>query len=119
MRIYVLDDEPIELATREIAINRHYPTWECAIFFTYDDLLKAIEEKEPDCCVIDLIMPYHPGTEVCEEVRKKHPNIKTFINTYECGEEYKILAEACSAIYLSKTMPFEDRLEVILDACKS
>lgn len=119
MIVYVLDDEPLELATWEIAINRLFPDWKCKTFFTFDTLLTAINEEAPDCCVVDLIMPYHPGTEVCHDVREKYPNIKVFINTYECGEEYKILAHACDATYMSKTTPFDERLEVILNACKS
>lgn len=120
--VYAIDDSKFQLDILKSGVKKFKDedyTISLSVFSTFLDLQIAMSEKVPDCCIVDLIMPYHPGTEVCHDVREKYPNIKVFINTYECGEEYKILAHACDATYMSKTTPFDERLEVILNACKS
>lgn len=120
MLIYVLDDEAIELAIWEIVLERHSKEdLSCKTFFNFDDFQNAFSEQVPDCCVIDLVIPYHPGTEVCKWVTTNYPSVKLFINTSDTGEEYRILSESCNAIYLTKIEPFEERLEVIVNVCKS
>lgn len=120
MTIFVLDDEAIELAIWEIIIERNFKnTCKCRTFFTFDELIIAFNEEVPDCCVIDLVIPYHPGTEVCKWVSDNYPSVKLFINTSDTGEEYKILSESYNAVYLTKIDSFEKRLGVIVNACKS
>ena len=120
MLLYILDDDTIELAfwAETIRLNRPDISFE---LFTDCNLFQSYVHKQlPDACIIDMIMPYHPGTEVCEWLQRNAGEIPIFFNTSLDGDEYQVLADKCHATYMCKTKTsFYERLEVVVNGCKS
>jgi hypothetical protein len=83
----------------EIIISRNFrSTYSCKTFFTFDELAKVFNGKW---------------------VSDNYPSVKLFINTLYTGEEYKILAKSFNVTYMTKIKSFEEKLEVILNGCRS
>jgi DNA-binding response OmpR family regulator len=118
MLIYLLDDDSIELSIWSVYCSNQSDI-KCIPFDDADLFMEYIAYIQPDAAVIDFVMPFLPGTEVCKWVLDNCPNIKTFINTGLTGGEFEILATSCHATYLSKMLPISERLEVIRNGCKS
>ena len=120
MTLYILDDDTIELAIWRYALTDNHPSWDIQLFDKADAFRSYVFKHPPDAVVIDLVMPFHPGTEVCAWVKATFPDIKIYINTSLEGDEYPVLAKSYNAVYLSKTtMSVDQRLEVIANGCKS
>lgn len=119
MTIYLLDDDELELGMWEYCIQRNAPEYFCQTFTSADKFKEAVELFPPKIAIIDFIIPFTDGTEICRWLRDNHPDVQTYVNTSLVGDEYEILAERCSATYLSKNMKFEERLEVVKNGCRS
>lgn len=120
MKLYILDDDTIELAIWRYALTDSYPSWDIQLFDRADAFRAYVFKHPPDAVVVDLVMPFHPGTEVCAWVRDQFPQVKIYINTSMEGDEYPVLASAYGATYLCKTtLTVDQRLEVIANGCKS
>lgn len=121
MILYILDDDPTELSLWNWVFNDLYSD-KCVLasFDNFDKFKKAFTKQVPDICVIDFIMPFHSGTEVCKWVRENHPEVRLYVNTSLIEDEYQVLSERLGATFLSKEkMTIEERLEVIANGCKS
>lgn len=120
MKLYLLDDDIIELALWAELIRTSHPEIEYQLFTDCCLLQAAVIKNPPDACVLDLIMPFHPGTEICKWITEHHTSVKVFFNTALDGDEYHVLADSCNATYMCKTtMEFPERLEVVVNGCKS
>ncbi len=116
MLIYVLDDEPIERNCWQFQEDA-----ECNIqtFGEFTDFQAAMQTITPDAVVIDLVMPLHPGTEVCEWLLNNFPDVPRFVCSGLDHPKYEIFAKyGCKATFIPKSTAFPDRLEVIR-GCKS
>lgn len=114
--IYVLDDDLVELELWQANATK-FPV-SLSIF---SDALKfrlAVIDQPPDIAVIDLVMPFEPGTEVCRWVRECYPEIDVVICTGCDGDQFNVLAQQCGARYMSKQMKHTERLEVLTNVCK-
>src|SRR5215204_23372 len=68
-----------------------------------EDLLKAIESKQPDVIIMDLKMPIMDGMEATQLVRKKYPSIKILVvSMYEDDKFIIHLMEIGANGYLLK-----------------
>ena len=68
-----------------------------------EDLLKAIETKQPDVIIMDLKMPIMDGMEATQLVRKKYPGIKVLVvSMYEDDKFIIHLMEIGANGYLLK-----------------
>lgn len=119
MTIYILDDDRIELAMWSGAITRSGLDIDLQLFCGCDSFKAAVFKNPPDACVVDFVMPFHPGTEVCKWIKELFPDVKVYICSGLVGEEYQLLAEACGATFISKKIPFNERLEVVYNGCRS
>lgn len=109
MLIYVLDDDVMEpIFWREHAKGRSVLGFQTAL-----DYRQAVMEKQPDIAIIDLIMPNETGDEVCKWTRVCYPDVKLVVCTGIEGEQYKLLAEQCGAIYMSKNLKHSERMEAL------
>lgn len=117
MRIYILDDDEVELALWSVRINQHNPSWDYQTFTNFLEFKEAVCLHQPDVCVVDFVMPFYTGTEACHWLSEHSPNTRCYINTSLDGYEYEVLAESCKAKYMSKNTPFDVRLEVIENGC--
>ena len=111
MLIYVLDDDLLEpIFWREEA--KKYNAYVLG-FSTDLSYRQAVMERQPDVAMLDLIMPNETGDEVCKWTRVCYPDVKLFVCTGVEGEEFKVLAEQCGAIYIPKTLKHHERMEVV------
>lgn len=118
MKFYILDDDRIELALWADIINRSGYDIEFELFSECDMFKAMVFKNKPDVCILDYVMPFHPGTEVCKWIKEFFPEIDIYICSGLKGEEYKLLAEACGAAFISKDIKFKERLEVVYNGCK-
>ena len=120
MLLYILDDDMIELAIWSETLKKHHPDVQVELFTDCGLFRSYVQQRAPDACVLDMIMPYHTGTEICEWMQQYAGQVQVFFNTSLEGDEYQVLAEACHATYMCKTkMSVSERLEVVVNGCKS
>lgn len=120
MLLYILDDDTIELAFWAETLRTKHPEFRFELFTDCGAFKSSVIKTPPAACVIDMIMPYHPGTEVCEWLQHNAGDVPVFFNTSLAGDEYQVLADKCHATYMCKTkMSFSERLEVVVNGCKS
>ena len=119
MTIYILDDDRIELAMWADIVKRSGLNIKVQLFSDCGSFKAAVFKRSPDVCVVDYVMPFHPGTEVCNWIKELYPDIRLYICSGLVGEEYALLAQSCGATFISKDVPFNDRLEVVYNGCKS
>lgn len=120
MLLYILDDDITELAFWAETLRVNYPDVTVELFRDCGSFKSCVLSTPPDACVIDMIMPYHPGTEICAWLQTVNTSIKIFINTSLEGDEFEILANSCKAKYMCKSkLSFNERAEVVVNGCKS
>lgn len=70
------------------------------------ELIKLVQENQPDVILVDLHMPVMGGDEVCKWVESHYPEVKVVILTMEDAEEYvqQLISYGAHA-YLSKSAP--------------
>lgn len=95
MKIACLDDSISQL-------NIYKVLFKCHDVRAYTDpelFLSELDEFMPDLIILDLIMPYMCGTEVCEKIKANPSTNKikiVFITGLE-GKEYDLLVTSCGA----------------------
>jgi twitching motility two-component system response regulator PilH len=84
-----------------------------------DEGLTMAASSEPDCMVLDLLMPKVGGMEVLREFHKQHLNLPVIIHTADIQEETKQECLALGAVaFLNKPSREEDLLAAIAQALK-
>ena len=84
-----------------------------------DDGLAMAASSEPDCMVLDLLMPKVGGMEVLREFHKQHLNLPVIIHTADIQEETKQECLALGAVaFLNKPSRDEDVLAAIAQALR-
>jgi PleD family two-component response regulator len=93
MKIACLDDSTAQLGVYKVLFRSH----DVKLYSDPDAFLLELEEFLPDLIILDLIMPYMCGTEVCERIRKnnKTKDIRIVFITGLEGEEYNLLVTSC------------------------
>lgn len=119
MTVYFVDDDPLELELWNITINNSNYNWNVFTFTKAADMMAQMPQIVPDVIVVDYVMPFMPGTEVCKWLHENYPQVRVFVNTSLEGEEYEILAKLCNAIFMSKKKSFEERVGVIANGYES
>ncbi|MDM7996049.1 MAG: response regulator transcription factor [Acidobacteriota bacterium] len=69
-KILVIEDEK-EMA-RGLKDILEFDGYEVCLAETGKDGIQAASRKEPDCIILDLMLPDISGYEVCEQIRRKH-----------------------------------------------
>lgn len=117
MLIYCLDDDELELSFWEIILTNSKPEWKVKSFNNTEAFMCELADTPPDVAIVDLVMPYADGVAVCRAMQTYYPDISVFINTGLSGDEFRVLADRCSATYMNKNTKFEERLQVIINGC--
>jgi two-component system response regulator DegU len=73
------------------------------------DLLNLIKYDAPDVAIVDLQMPVMDGAETCEQIIKKHPEVKIIILTMHDSHKYilHMMEMGVHAFLLKNTEPNE------------
>ncbi len=66
-RILVVDDEPDLLEL--VRVNLERAGYDVTLASTGKEALARLRSEKPDLVVLDLMLPDHPGTEICREIR--------------------------------------------------
>ncbi len=66
-RIVVADDDPI--VTKFLSAVFRDEGFEVSIAEDGEKALKVIKEAKPDLVILDLVMPYHDGFEICQKIK--------------------------------------------------
>src|SRR5262245_5920941 len=79
-RILLADDHPLIVnATRRLLLAMNYEV--VGAVADGEQLLKAVEELQPDLVIADLNLPKGGGLGACQQIRQTHPNIKVILFT--------------------------------------
>jgi CheY-like chemotaxis protein len=85
-----------------------------------DEGMAMAANSEPDCMVLDLLMPKVGGMEVLREFHKQHLTLPVIIHTADIQEETKQECLALGAVaFLNKPSREEDLLAAIAKAIQS
>ena len=68
-RIVIADDDPIVI--KFLSAIFHDEGFEVRTADDGEKALKVIRESRPDLIILDLVMPYHDGFEICQQVRSE------------------------------------------------
>lgn len=73
------------------------------------ELLNLIKQEPPDVAIVDLQMPVMDGTETCEHILQRHPDIKIIVLTMHDSENYilHMMELGVHAFLLKNTEPDE------------
>lgn len=118
MLIYLIDDCKSELLCWERTFQLHEPEWKYKLCNNFDELNDALGEAIPDIVIVDYIMPFHSGVEVSKYLKQYYPTVPRIICSGMDAPEYQLLAAATGAGFISKSLPFQHRLEVIRGCCQ-
>jgi DNA-binding response OmpR family regulator len=100
-RILIVEDEK-EMA-RGLRDILEFEKYEVAVAPTGKDALLAIGRREPDCIILDLMLPDLNGYEVCMEVRRRKVNTPILMLTARAQDYDKIRGlEVGADDYLTK-----------------
>ncbi|HEY3176610.1 MAG TPA: response regulator [Candidatus Polarisedimenticolia bacterium] len=66
-RIVVADDDPI--VTKFLSAVFQDEGFEVSVAEDGEKALKVIKEAKPDLVILDLVMPYHDGFEICQKIK--------------------------------------------------
>jgi two-component system response regulator DegU len=80
------------------------------------ELLTLMKYQQPDVAIVDLQMPIMDGTETCENIISKYPDVKVIVLTMHDSEKYilHMMELGVHAFLLKNTEPEE--LEEAIDA---
>ncbi|WP_416443586.1 response regulator [Leeuwenhoekiella sp. A16] len=78
------------------------------------EALKVIEKNKPHLLIVDIRMPYLNGIEVVQEIKQRHPDIKTLVLSMHDSEEYVLKSiQAGADGYLLKGASKEEFLKAL------
>lgn len=86
MNIFLLDDEPIELAQLELLIHTHYPTWTIHQAINGSEAIRLAERlvekgESLQLAFIDIKLPGRNGLEVASILKEKMPKLDLIVVT--------------------------------------
>ncbi len=100
-RILIVEDEK-EMA-RGLRDILEFEKYDVSVAATGREALQAIGRREPDCIILDLMLPDQSGYEVCAEVRRKMVNTPILMLTARAQDYDKIRGlEVGADDYLTK-----------------
>jgi len=106
--VYVVDDEKDILELVDLHLNKS--GFETKTFEDTTFLLSKMREKVPDLLVLDLMLPYTDGLEICKQIRADYElkGVPIIMLTAKCDEMDKVLGlELGADDYITK--PFSPR----------
>ena len=109
-RIYIVDDDPQVRAILKTLLERFEPKWAIKEFGNARDALAAADQEAPHLVICDQIMPHVTGTEMFDDLRRKHPeSIRILLSGHASDADKIASAQQC----LAKPFKVEELVEVI------
>ncbi len=85
--LIIEDEEEMASGLKDIL---EFEGYEVAVAGTGKEGLAALNRKEPDCIILDLMLPDIGGYEICEQIRQQNLNIPVLMLTAKAQEYDKI-----------------------------
>ena len=83
--VYVVDDDAnIRLSTTFLLRSHELG---CLAFATGEELLDAVDELDPGCILLDIVMPRHSGLDIQIELRRRGSKLPVIVMTGGGDEE--------------------------------
>jgi two-component system response regulator FixJ len=83
--VYVVDDDAnIRLSTSFLLRSHELG---CLAFATGEELLDAVDELDPGCILLDIVMPRHSGLDIQVELRRRGSTLPVIVMTGGGNEE--------------------------------
>jgi two-component system alkaline phosphatase synthesis response regulator PhoP len=116
-RILLVEDE--DQIRKLMKMNLEFEGYEVVTAIDGREAIDAINSQHFDLIVLDLMLPYINGLEVCEQVRLKDKNIKIIIVSAKDEVQDRITGLKLGADdYLSKPFDLEEFLLRVKNLCK-
>ncbi|MDB5698818.1 MAG: chemotaxis protein CheY [Alphaproteobacteria bacterium] len=94
--VYIVDDDDNIRRSTTFLLSSH--ELGCRAFATGEDLLDAIDDLDPGCILLDIVMPQHSGLEVQAELRRRGSKLPVIAMTGGGDEEMAIRSLEMGAI---------------------
>jgi two-component system, NarL family, response regulator DegU len=116
MKIYIADDHTLFRKAMAKMIHSFPNVGEVKDAENGQELLTLMKYHAPDLVIIDLQMPIMDGTETCEQIVQKYPDVKIIILTMHDSDKYilHLIELGAHAFLLKNTEPEE--LERAIDS---
>jgi two-component system, NarL family, response regulator DegU len=109
LKIYIADDHTLFRKAMVKMIQGFQHVGEVKDAENGQELLTLMKYQQPDVVIVDLQMPIMDGTETCEQIVQKYPEVKIIILTMHDSEKYilHLIELGAHAFLLKNTEPEE------------
>jgi len=116
LKVYIADDHTLFRKAMVNLLRSFRQVSEVKDAENGKELLTMIKYEAPDVAIVDLEMPVMDGTETCENIIQKYPEVKIIILTMHDSEKYitHMMEMGVHAFLLKNTEP--DELEKAINA---
>jgi len=116
LKVYIADDHTLFRKAMVNLLQTFKQVSEVKDAENGKELLTMIKYDAPDVAIVDLEMPIMDGTETCENILQKYPDVKIIILTMHDSEKYisHMVDMGAHAFLLKNTEP--DELEKAINA---
>lgn len=113
-RVFIADDHRVLSDGLGLLIRSETDLDLVGTCMTGEELLAILTDTDVDVVLLDINLPGISGIEVCEIIRKKHPNVKVIgLSTYDKGSIVKRMLKAGASGYVLKNAGSEELLKAI------
>lgn len=108
-KVYIADDHTLFRKAMVNLLRSFHRVQEVKDAENGKELLTLIKYEQPDVAIVDLQMPVMDGAETCEQLIKKHPEVKIIILTMHDSNKYilHMMEMGVHAFLLKNTEPDE------------
>ena len=108
-KVYIADDHTLFRKAMVNLLRSFHRVQEVKDAENGKELLTLIKYEQPDVAIVDLQMPVMDGAETCEQLIKKHPDVKIIILTMHDSNKYilHMMEMGVHAFLLKNTEPDE------------
>ncbi|MCD9016398.1 response regulator transcription factor [Parachryseolinea silvisoli] len=108
-KVYIADDHTLFRKAMVNLLRSFHRVQEVKDAENGKELLTLIKYEQPDVAIVDLQMPVMDGAETCEQIIKKHPDVKIIILTMHDSNKYilHMMEMGVHAFLLKNTEPDE------------
>lgn len=83
--VYIVDDDANVRLSTSFLLRSH--ELGCLAFATGEELLNAVDELDPGCILLDIVMPQHSGLDIQVELRRRGSKLPVIVMTGGGDEE--------------------------------
>jgi len=111
-RIYILEDDPdIGLVLTYFLTEEGFSV---ALFVSVEECQQAIDEKLPDLCLFDIMLPDGDGIDICNRLKERDETSSVPVILMSAGEQpSEVYRRSTANIFVPKPFDLDDLLQTI------